>query len=364
MKKIIILLILFFSVSVFSQTELAIRVIDASGDPVAGLTSANIKFRISPYGAGNVLTIAVTESGTQGNYICTGFTTFQLVKLYINDIEQTWFGQQYSGDPGNTFVDQSTNETIAGDKTITGTTTITGNIISTGQVFFDSPFISSEVITPTSDMLVWKSWVTNNFIQNGTLSLDSFFVIRDNRLFVDSKLSTDIAGIQYNDISSAITYAAGVVGSSSQWTIYILPAHGGLYIESVNLPDYVHLVGIGQVGIRGAFGRTGSVAMSSRIENLYIEVYDANAVINRTKAYNCIFQTFVDAVSGGIISITASQMKDCGFFANYDDVGDDIVSGQNNTIINCIGNHPVSWFTNDKVLGYEYNETAGFTYNY
>lgn len=107
--KSIIILLFILCASLQAQTEKLFRVIDSSGTPVTGLTSSNISFRISPYGAGNTVaeTITVTEIGVQGNYRCSGFTVFQLVGLWINGVEQTWFGRQYAGIAANVFLSKS-----------------------------------------------------------------------------------------------------------------------------------------------------------------------------------------------------------------------------------------------------------------
>lgn len=372
MKKIfkpLIFLICFLSVSsAFAQKEKLVRVLSSSGTPITGLTGSNIKFLKSPYSyPGDVIAgLTVTESGSQGNYRIQGFTTFQEVKMFIDGIDQAaWYGIQLSGDPNLTFVDQTSDESIAGTKTFTGTLIVSGPaaVLSYPAISPTSTWYISG--TPGADQsLVWKKYVVDNFMPNDA-SFDSMVVIRTNRLYVDSKLAADLAGKQYNDIGSAITYAqTQTPGASSRWEIYILPNQGGVYQESITLPDFIDLIGVGMVGIRGGFSRSGSVALSSRCENIYFEVYDLSHVVTRVKAYNCIWQTLVDAGSGGQITITSCQLKDCGLFGNYDEAGDDIISAQNNLVINCFGNHPVAWYSNDKVLGYNYNETAGFTFSY
>lgn len=350
MKKIIFLLILFLSVGIYSQTQFAVRIIDASGAPVTGLTSANIKFRISPFGAGDVLTIPVTEKGSQGNYICTGFTTFQLVKLFIDGVEQEWFGQQYSGDPDNTFVNQAGTETITGDKTFTGA------LIATDVATFTEPYISSTSTVPTSDMLVWKSWVEANTV-SGVVA-DSFFIIRNNRLIVDSRLAVDIAGKQYNDIKTAMDwiYSNGSPSANNRWTIYIIPSNitSTGYASDFTWYDYIDLVGMGQVLITNTinippysiFTRTGSNRV--RAENINFYSYDANLSINLIQAFNCNFKVELDNYSPNL-NIQNSQLVNCGLYVKG--LATTSVVGANR-LMNCYGNSYISWTVDDDIYGY------------
>src|SRR5258706_6997725 len=116
------------------MTEVIIRVINSSGEPVTGLTASNIKFRKSPYGTGNEITgLTVTESGTQGNYKISGFSAWQKAKLYINDIFQDWWGEQFTGDPATNFVDFVSTQNVGGQKTFTGANTHSGNSTFSGN---------------------------------------------------------------------------------------------------------------------------------------------------------------------------------------------------------------------------------------
>ena len=80
-----------------------------------GLTNENIKFRKPPYGTTEVLNIAVTEYGDQGNYVCGPFTDYQDVKLFIDGVEQTWMGITESGDVANAFLALDGTSTVTAD---------------------------------------------------------------------------------------------------------------------------------------------------------------------------------------------------------------------------------------------------------
>ncbi len=370
MKNILIILLAVFWIPAFagmtnSQTELAIRIIDGSGEPVTGLTDANIKFRISPYGSGDVLSgITVTETGTQGNYICRGFTTFQPVKLYINDIEQTWFGAQYSGDPAGTFVEQSGTESISGSKTFTGMVNLSG---PQAQIMYPyqnatAPFYNGgEGPPPYGNSLVWKYWVEKNFV-SGTGFLDSCFIIRENRIVVDKKLVNDITGIAYNDIRSAVdwVYTNGSPGANNRWTVYIIPQENSYYITDFTWYDYINIIGLGEVHIKNTpnyppysiFVRAGTMNdRNVRAENLNFESLEANILVKKMIVVNCNFRAEEDNYTPDI-TIEDSQVESCGFYVIG--AGNLIASGTNR-VISCYGNKNISWGSNDKVYGYNYN---------
>ncbi len=360
------------STVLFAQTELAIRVIDASGEPVTGLTDANIKYRISPYSSGDVISgITVTETGTQGNYICKGFTTFQLVKLYINDIEQTWFGQQYSGDPNSTFVEQSGTESISGTKTFTGIIILSG--LQT-QIMYpyqnaSAPFYNSgEGPPPYGNSLVWKYWVEKNFI-SGTAFLDSCFIIRENRIIVDKKLVNDITGIVYNDIKSAVDwiYTNGSPGANNRWTIYIIPQENSYYITDFTWYDYINIIGLGEVHIKNTtnyppysiFVRAGTMNdRNVRAENLNFDSFEANLLVKKMIIVNCNFRAEEDNYTPNI-TIEDSQAEQCGFYVTGEG---NVIAAGTNRVIGCFGNQNISWGANDKVYGYNYNSNDDIQY--
>lgn len=372
-----------FTFHSFGQTELAFVFVDGSGNPVTGLTDANIKFKAIPYTGSYMTGLTVTEHGTQGNYKVTGFTTFQLVKCYINDIEQTWLGQIQSGDAGSTFlpltggtmtgvINMGTQriEALAdpnssddafplsyGDARYaqnSAAEVITGTW-SFDQATFASPYISSTITVPSSDMLIWKAYADANYMSSS--GLDSVFVIRDNRIIVDQKLANDITGKQYNDIKSAVdwVYSNGSPGATNRWTVYIIPSPN-YYVTDFTWYDYIDIIGLGEVYIKNTehtppysiFTRSGSVGVKA--ENLNFYSYDANLNIQKIRSHNCNFRVELDNYSP-ILNIEDSQIKNSGFY---------IIGGATltvtgaNRIINCYGNTSPSWTASDKIYNYSY----------
>ena len=357
---------------ILSQTDISIRVINASGNPVTGLSDANIKFRKSPYSLQDVVTgLTVTETGSQGNYICKGFTTFQLVKLFINEVEQTWFGEQYSGNPSGTFVEQTGTESISGTKTFTGIVMLSGIQTQIMYPYQDpaAPFFSSGNGTPPyGNSLVWKSWVENNFV-GGTVFLDSCFVIRKNRIIVDSKIYKDFTGIAYNDIRSAVDwiYANGSPGPLNRWTILIIPQENTAYMTDFTWYDYINIVGIGEVHLKNTanippysiFTRSGTMSdRNVRAENLNFDSYEANILIKKMIVVNCNFRAEEDNYPANI-TIEDSQVESTGFYIFGTG---SINAASTNRIINCYGNRNISWSANDAVYGYSCNSSDDIQY--
>lgn len=358
-----ILWIFAFAGKTFAQTQIAVRIIDGSGNPVTGLTDANIKFRKSPYSLQDVIAgISVTETGSQGNYICGEFPTFQLVKLFINDVEQTWFGEQYSGNPANTFVDFTTIQTIPASKTFNGIIQLSG---PQTQIMY--PLINPASTWFTGEnpqynnSLVWKSWVADNFVQ-GLDFLDSCFIIRENRIIIDRKLVNNITGISYNNIRDAVDwiYTNGSPGPNNRWTIYIIPQENSYYVTDFTWYDYINIVGLGEVHITNTYNyppysifvRAGTMSdRNVRAENLNFNSNEANILIKKMIAVNCNFRAAEDNFSPDI-TIEDSQVESSGFYVIG--TGNLNVSGTNR-IINCYGNKSVTWGINDMVYNYSYN---------
>jgi len=101
---VFILLNLINLTNLYSQTDLTIKIVNSSGVPINGLTSTDIKFIKSPFTGTEVvagLTITEENGNTLGTYHVSGFTTFQLVELWISGTKYKDFGRKYTGDITN-----------------------------------------------------------------------------------------------------------------------------------------------------------------------------------------------------------------------------------------------------------------------
>lgn len=166
MRYKIIFLFLFITGISFSQwQEVPVSLFNSSNIPITG-KAAVIKFVKSPYSypADIVTGITVTEESA-GYYLAVGFTTLQLVKLYVDGVEQTWFGKQLTGDmityiSANYWTRATTQGSLTGNKTITA-----GDWLMTGGTFtINKPYIYSGS-TWVSDYslvsnygLIWQSY--------------------------------------------------------------------------------------------------------------------------------------------------------------------------------------------------------------
>jgi hypothetical protein len=99
MKRIFFILtfLIFITSSLFSQIELTVKITDIGGNPRPGIATA-LKFKAYPYTGAYMTGLTVTDQGV-GVYLITGFSTFQLVRAYVNDTPNVSFGQKFSGDP-------------------------------------------------------------------------------------------------------------------------------------------------------------------------------------------------------------------------------------------------------------------------
>jgi len=140
--KIIILSLFILCTAVFAQEEVNLQLESSPGVYINSLTSSNIKFHRSPYGSGDEvsgLTVTHPTGNTLGNYTVTGFSTWEKVRLYINNVYQEWWGTKQVGNPSTKFVDATgdVDESIDGDKTYTG-------IVNTATIVSTKPYISTD----------------------------------------------------------------------------------------------------------------------------------------------------------------------------------------------------------------------------
>lgn len=364
-----------------SAITYSLRLIDTTTGAAVTGQRENLALRVSPYAGGDVIGgLTVSEIGSQGNYKFTGFGAYyQDVKVFLNGSELTSFGIFDVGDPDDNYLSTSktTAQTLAGQLVASGTGLKTDIIVEkTGAagVSVDGLTIKDSAIRGTNPAfadVIAEYGSGNGVTVDGVLLKDDIytghtgraFLTDANNILVDNKRAADLAGYVYNDLDTALTYAAGVASVNSRINIFLKMHIGSYYTLSSAIPDYVNFFGIGgMVIIRGVYTRSGSAALSSRMENIYFEAYDGNHVIVRTIAKNTVWQTLVDSGSGGTISLTSSHINNCGLYGTYTDVGDDVTSGGTNKINNSFGNFNVSWQSSDNIYSFDYY--AGDTFSY
>jgi hypothetical protein len=249
--------------------------------------------------------------------------------------------------------------TIAGSQTITGTKTFNGatTYFTNGGSSFWYPYMNTSSPTyingsPSNNTLVWKKWVVDNFQPlAGGSSWSS------NTTLVDPNTPEDVSLKVYSTISGAINdiVASGHASDGTDcWTIIVRqnPSING-YVEDVEVPDFINLIGEGQVLIAGQLTRVGEeTTITSTLSNLTFSKSNVDHNVERFEATNCVFQSSGDAG----VALNKSKLKDCGVFAGSTGV----TSLNNNKIFNCFGNYNVSWGSNDRV--YNYNYIEGETY--
>lgn len=214
---------------------------------------------------------------------------------------------------------------------------------------------------PAQNDYVWRKWVQDNFVAisggGGGWNLE-----RSRWVLVDSTFTEEDeeSGYCFRSIAVAIEQIATVysiiepLSSSNIWTIYIRqhPESTYGYDGNIEVPDWINIIGEGQVLITGLLTRATSseTGITSKLENLTFNG-DGDSDISRFEVNNCIFGT--DTRDNNVI--TKSKVKNSGFFAAA------VTSGGNNKIINCFGNKDVAWNgSTDKV--YSYNFIEGDSY--
>lgn len=108
--------------------EATIRVANSSNVGTTGLTGTNIKFRRSPFGSGDEITIAGVSGGTNGIYLCSFIgVPYQVAQLWIDGVYQATWGSKFIGDVSEEFLskDDTASQTMAGAIAM-GTNKITG----------------------------------------------------------------------------------------------------------------------------------------------------------------------------------------------------------------------------------------------
>jgi len=213
---------------------------------------------------------------------------------------------------------------------------------------------------PANNNLVWKKWIIDHY---GTSGSPTGFPINANRLIVDSKASSNIAGKIYQTIQGAISYASSQVPSaSSKWVIYILPHHSTGYNETVTLIRFCDLVGLGSVVLTGTFTSTAVTGAQtwtnydSRIENLVLSTIDKDIYLRQLRIKDCQFRA--NGAGGEVnLILDGSELLDCGIYLQ-NDVNIEV---NNTTKINRVkgtyGNTNIIWLSTDKVYSYNFDTT-------
>jgi hypothetical protein len=361
--------------------EVIIRVLNSGGGPVTGLTAANIKFRRSPYITGNEISgLAVAEIGSQGNYKISGFTIWQKAKLFINGVVQDWWGEQFTGDPSNYFVDIASAQSVTGAKIFSGNNSHTGNnsfsgantfsgsnthsgnnTFSGGNIFSSSNIFTGTAINadprvittgilynsnnPDADNLIWKKYADS-----------AYLAVQANRLVVDAKASADVTGKLYRSIKDAVNYAynTGSPSSSNRWEILVMPHPEAVYTEDFYWYDYIDIIGIGWVKLRNTLNRSlfiRSGAMTDRnvkAVNLHFENTDMNLNFKMMIADNCSVVMIEDNYSP-VLTLEDAQFRNSYF--GLIGSGSMVTTGSNR-LINCVGGIKAVWGPNDKIYNY------------
>lgn len=190
MKKILLILalLLITAVQAYSQYSLPIRLVTSTGTPLTG-QAGNIEFTNYPHSyPGDVVSgITVTEVGTAGNYIASGFTTWEFVKLWISGTNAAWFDSVQVGDINayittrlSSYVTLATGQTITGAKLFDNITYFDGTVQQTTNANFEmykpqlhasSPWISW-IDLPTNALLS-RTWGDSSYVPKSWMFLNS-----------------------------------------------------------------------------------------------------------------------------------------------------------------------------------------------
>lgn len=361
--------------------ETTIRIANSSNVGTTGLTGTEIKFRKSPFGTGDVVTIDGVSGGTNGIYLCSFLTvTYQAVQLWISGVYQSTWGTKMIGNETAYYLSKQSTSTqtmsaaiaMSGFK-ITGAGAATANgdltryeqtaLLARDNVFTENNYFteiprttSSRTYSGSLYELIDRLYLETNYgYGSGTP-----FGIATNRIFVDSKLATDITGKAYNTISEAITYASTQTPSStSRWLIIVMPHHSSGYAEDITMPQYIDLIGWGQVYITGGFTTTHVTtaqtwsARDSKIENLTFNSTDESYFFRLMHINNCIAKA---NGAGGEVSyyIDGCEMRNFGIFTQNDVDLQANATEQENHAVNCYGNEEPVWESSDDVGSFSF----------
>lgn len=216
-----------------------------------------------------------------------------------------------------------------------------GGITSSSTAMLSNPKIptsSSKYISgnPANNDYVWKKWVQDNFTPLAG-GYNSYTIIIDPTAPV-------VLGKQYPTINGAITDVTASLSITERYTLLVKQPDESVYTEDIEVPDWLNIIGEGQIKIFGQLTRTGaSPDISSKLQNLYfVNNIAAAHDVDRFHVTNCVFDV------NGTVVITDSICNGSGFY------GSSITSGNGNRIMNCFGNQAVAWQSSDRIYSYNY----------
>lgn len=191
--------------------EATIRVANSSNVGTTGLTGTNIKFRRSPFGSGDEITIAGVSGGTNGIYLCSFIgVPYQAAQLWIDSVYQATWGTKYIGDISEEYLskDDTASQTMSGAIAM-GTNKITGLGAGTANgdaVRWEQTGVITEARTITG------VWTFDNAIPRvnapTTTGYPTSNVHLTNKYYVDTLFSSAVGVIQSTYLSKLIPLRA------------------------------------------------------------------------------------------------------------------------------------------------------------
>lgn len=317
------------------MAEKAIKINNADGTPNNDLTKENVNFKIYdgtsftdyiPYGELNLM-------NNFGNYVANGIEGWQQVGLFIDDVQQFWWGLQYIGEPPFVTDDELLAEAetrAAADQVLNEAMVhLAGNedVSDVKRFITDAPQSCNaggtpRITTNPADLINYHQ-ANLTFINN-----DNGLLVPYRTLIVDSSITASYTN-HYKTIQEAINYAhAQNPLDANEWYIFIMP---GVYAENLTFQPKIHLYGIGKVQINGTI--SGADASQHICDLLFVQT--ANFTLSQIKAKNCIFR-IDNSDTQYILTLTSSYFINCLFLntgADGVEFKPTTVSGGNNKFL-------------------------------
>ena len=246
------LIAIFFYVTcvtyVTSQPNINFQVLDAAGNGRPDVASV-CHFKASPYTGSYISGITVTYQGPPGVYLASGFTTYQFIKLYINDSVNASFSEQLAGDPFSRFA------------SVNASNIFTALNYFNNNVWFYYPMINPSSTWTTSppydNSIVCKGWVTSQgYI--GTSTGDSRYIMKTTDQNLTYALNWDYAATHYPLIKDVATGTDAYVFPPLDYSV-ATKKYAKDYTDSVNIKGkysnlaYMNYANVGDMKITGAY---------------------------------------------------------------------------------------------------------------